>query len=87
MHYYRFVRCKTPRCFCKWYVAHQELPVLHGLIDYPHEWFPIEVQCARCQQKSEYEVNEIQSETSYRRLHPRGWQPLLPDAPAPEEIN
>lgn len=87
MHYYRFVRCKTPRCSCKWYVAHQEFPAVNNFPGYPDEWFPIEVKCARCQQKSEYGMQEIQSETSPRRLHPHGWRPLLPDVPAPKGIN
>ena len=87
MHFYRFVRCKTPSCLCKWYIAYQEFPAAAEFIRYPEEWFPIEVQCARCQQKSEYGIKEIQSETSHRRLHPPGWRPLLPDTPAPERIN
>lgn len=87
MHFYRYVRCKTPRCSCKLYVAHQELLPLDGSIDYPEEWFPIEVECTKCQQKSDYRLKEIQSESSHLRLHPHGWQPLLPNAPEPEQIN
>ncbi len=87
MHLYRFVRCKTPNCLCKWYVAYQELPAINVLTHYPDEWFPIEVQCTRCQQKSQYVMSDLQSETSHRRLHPQGWQPLLPDAPSPGSTN
>lgn len=88
MHFYLFVRCKTPRCLCKWYVAHQELPTADpASIDYPSEWFPIEVQCGRCQQKSEYAEREIQKESSHRAIHPDGWRPLFPAPPRAEAIN
>lgn len=86
MHFYRFVRCKAPRCLFKWYVVHQEFPTPNGFIHYPEQWFPIEIQCARCKQTFEYGVNEIESETSHKRLHPHWWKPLLPNAPAPEGI-
>lgn len=87
MHFYGFVRCKTHYCHVKWYVAHQELPTVNGFIHYPEEWFPIEVQCAKCKKKSEYAAHEIQGESSHKSLHPQGWRPLLPHAPASGGIN
>jgi hypothetical protein len=54
-----------------------------GFIDYPDEWFPIEVHCPRCRKTYEYPAKELRTETSHKPFHPVGWKPILPDPPVP----
>jgi hypothetical protein len=88
MHFYLFAKCKTPGCVGKLYIAHTERPDNTTFIDYPDEWFPVQVPCGLCSQTHSYSLKEIQTEISPIPTHPPGWKPIFPDPPPdPKDIN
>lgn len=88
-HYYLYADCKTPGCKGRLWLSHLEFPDVRLIIvDYPDEWFPVEVLCNSCGQTHSYRARDVGTQSSHCPHHPPEWKPILPDPLAnPKDIN
>lgn len=84
MHCYLFVECKTAGCKTVTYIAHKEWPTDdYAVIDYPDEYFPLNVACPRCRQAHSYQGKEVRTRTSQIPLHSGAFVGLPSDPRGP----